>query len=110
VRVGFDAKVEFASLEAQPLIKETVTRPNELFTISYKVKNRSAKDLFARIVHRVEPQAVAQHLDIVECALLLPVRLLPGEEQEYDSTYLVRGDLPEGTKEFNVTYEFKVER
>jgi hypothetical protein len=111
VRVSFGAKVrDPASLQAHAVIKETITRPNELFTITYKVKNRSQQDLFARIVHHVEPRAAAQHLDIVECALLLPVRVLPGEEQEYASTYLVRGDLPEGTKKLNVTYEFKVER
>lgn len=111
VRVSFDAKVpDFASLEARPVIKESVTRPNELFTIAFRVKNRSPKDLFARIVHHVEPPAAAQHLDIVECALLLPIRVLSGEEQEYATTYLVRGDLPEGTKELNVTYEFKIER
>jgi hypothetical protein len=40
---------------------------------------------------------------------LLPVRLLPGEEQTYNSTYAVRSDLPDGVKNLNVTYEFKVE-
>jgi hypothetical protein len=111
VRVSFAAKMDdFAGIEAHPVTPETITRPNELFTITYRVKNRSPKDVFARIAHHVEPRAVAEHLDIVECALLLPVRVLPGEEQEYSSTYLIRGDLPEGTKELNVTYEFKVER
>jgi Cytochrome c oxidase assembly protein CtaG/Cox11 len=111
VRISFAARVnDFPDLEAHALVKETVARPNELFTIAYKVKNRSSEDFFARIVHNIEPRAAAGHLDIVECALLLPVRVLPGEEQEYASTYLVRGDLPEGTKELKVTYEFKVER
>jgi len=45
----------------------------------------------------------------VECALLLPVRLRAGEEQIFNSTYVVRGDLPDGTKVLGVTYEFKVE-
>jgi hypothetical protein len=40
---------------------------------------------------------------------LLPVRIRPGEEQIFHSTYVVRGDLPEGTKSLNVTYEFKIE-
>jgi hypothetical protein len=39
----------------------------------------------------------------------LPVRILPGEEQTYSSTYVVRGDIPDGTKSVDVTYEFKVE-
>jgi len=48
-------------------------------------------------------------LDLVECTLLLPVRLRPGEEQIYNSTYVVRGDLPDGIKSLDVTYEFKIE-
>ena len=71
--------------------------------------NRTAKQIVTRIGHRVEPQELAQFLDLVECALLLPVRVQPGEEQVYHSTYMVRGDLPDGTKTLNVIYEFKIE-
>jgi hypothetical protein len=42
-------------------------------------------------------------------ALLLPVKIPAGEEQTYSSTYVVRGDIPEGTKRIEVTYEFKIE-
>jgi hypothetical protein len=37
------------------------------------------------------------------------VRLRPGEEQTYNSTYILRGDLPDGTKHLDVIYEFKVD-
>ena len=110
VRVNFAATVPPEDgLEARPTIKETVARSGELFQIAYRVKNLSAKKISARIVHRVEPKSVAQHLDLVECALLLPVRMLPGEEKEYASTYLLQGELPDDAKELSVTYEFKVE-
>jgi hypothetical protein len=119
-RLVFDwasgVKVKFGTLlpqngliEAKPTIKETVTQPNELFTIAYRVRNLTDKEVFARITHRVEPAALTEHLDVVECGLLLPVRILPGEEQTYSSTYVVRGDIPDGTKSVDVTYEFKVE-
>jgi hypothetical protein len=111
VRVSFTTLVpQDDVIEAKPTIKETVTQPNELFTIAYHVKNLTDKEVFARITHRVEPAALTEHLDLVECALLLPVRILPGEEQTYSSTYVVRGDIPDGTKRIDVTYEFKVER
>lgn len=110
VRVGFAALVpEDGLLEVKPTIKETVTRPNELFTIGYRVKNLTDKDLFTRISHHVEPAALTEHLDLVECALLLPVKIPAGEEQTYSSTYVVRGDIPEGTKRIDITYEFKIE-
>jgi hypothetical protein len=94
---------------AEPITKETVARSADVFTVGFKVKNRSSSEIVIRIVHRVEPKDLAQYLDLVECALLFPVRLRPGEEQTYNSTYMVRGDLPDGTKNLDVTYEFKVE-
>jgi hypothetical protein len=40
----------------------------------------------------------------------LPVKILAREEQTFSSTYVVRGDIPDGTKRIDVTYEFKIER
>jgi hypothetical protein len=96
-------------IQAEPLIKETVVKSSEPFRISYKVSNRSSEALRMRIVHKVEPQELTQYLDIVECALLLPTRLDAGQQAEYSSTYLVRGDLPEKARTFNITYEFKLD-
>jgi len=110
------AQVQFAAalppgneISAEPTTKETVARSGDLFTIGFKVANPTTKEVVTRIVHRVEPKELAPYLDLVECALLLPVRVRPGEEQLFNSTYLVRGDLPDGTKTIKVTYEFKVE-
>jgi len=111
VKVHFNATVPGGDvIVARAIIKETMARPGELFTIAYKVRNRTQKDVVTRIAHHVEPNALSEYLDLVECALLLPVRLSPGEEQEYASTYLVRGDLPEGVKELGVNYEFTLDR
>ena len=97
-------------IEATPLNRETSVRANELFTIAYRVRNLSEQAIATRIVHRVEPQELRPHLDLVECALLLPVKLKPGEEREFSSTYMVRGDLPDGSKQVKVTYDFQVEK
>ena len=111
VKVGFNATVPSGGvIAAQAVITETIARPGELFTIAYRVQNRTQSNVATRIVHHVEPKELSEYLDLVECALLLPVRLSPGEEQGFASTYLVRGDLPEGVKELNVNYEFTLER
>jgi cytochrome c oxidase assembly protein Cox11 len=73
------------------------------------VRNRSHKALRTRIVHKVEPHELTQYLDIVECALLLPTLVQAGQQEEYSTTYLVRGDLPESARKLNITYEFKVD-
>ncbi len=109
VRIAFDALVpEGAGLEVSPVPKEVVIQSGELFNVAYRVKNRSKQEVSARIRHHLRPKELAQHLDLVECALFLLVRMSPGEEQEYSSTYLVRGDLPEGQRHLFVTYEFEV--
>ena len=111
LRVQYDAIVpENEAIEATPLNRETSVRANELFTIAYRVRNTSQETVATRIVHRVEPQELRQHLDLVECALLLPVKLKPGEDREFSSTYMVRGDLPDGSKQLKVTYDFKIEK
>lgn len=109
VRVSYDAVVPpTQAIDAVPVNQATTIRPSELFTIAYRVKNRTAQTISTRITHRIEPDELRQHLDIIDCALLLPVELRPGEESEFSTTYMLRGDLPEGTKELNVTYDFQV--
>jgi hypothetical protein len=113
---GAGVKVSFTTvlpsdtaISAEPLAKQTVARPSDVFTIGFRVKNRSNRAIVTRIVHRVEPKDLAQYLELVQCALLLPVQLRPGEEQTYNSTYIVRGDLPDGAERLDVIYEFKID-
>jgi Cytochrome c oxidase assembly protein CtaG/Cox11 len=96
-------------IQAEPVPRETVVKPSEPFRISYRVSNRSNKALRTRVDHKVEPQELTQYLDIVECALLLPTLIDAGEQAEYSTTYLVRGDLPESARKLSITYEFKVD-
>jgi hypothetical protein len=97
-------------IQAEPVPRETLVKSSEPFRVSYRVRNRSNQALRTRIVHKVEPQELAQYLDIVECALLLPTLIDAGQETEYSTTYLVRGDLQENARHFNITYEFKIDR
>lgn len=108
LRIAFGAKVPAAqAIEAVPIAKETSVQPNELFTVTYRVKNRTGQPIITRIIHRVEPAELKHHLEIVQCGLLLPVKLPPQKELEFTSTYMVRGDLPDGAKNLNITYEFQ---
>lgn len=86
--------------------REFVIRPGELFNVHFRIKNQSQRQIFTKIPHRVEPKELSEYLELVECGLFSPMRLLPREEREYSSTYLVRGDLPDGTRQLAVTYEF----
>jgi hypothetical protein len=96
------------AIHAEPVPEQTVVKSSEPFRISYRVTNRSSNRLRTRIVHKVEPEGMAQYLDIVECALLLPTSMDPGEQAEYFTTYFVRGDLPENARSFKIIYDFKL--
>jgi Cytochrome c oxidase assembly protein CtaG/Cox11 len=87
--------------------EDFVLQPGELFEVRLKIKNRSQQPVTARIGHGVEPQAVADYLDFVQCGFLLPVTLPAGMEQEYSGTYMLRGSLPEGVRQINLTYDFR---
>ena len=98
-----------AKIEALLPQSEVITRTGELFNLDLKIRNRGDQEMFARIGHVVEPQELADYLDLVECGFLLPVRLPRGKEEEYSSTYLLRGSIPEGVRQLVVTYDFKVD-
>jgi hypothetical protein len=111
IRVSFDASVPPGTdIEVTPVPREVVTQSGELFTIAYRVKNRARREISARIRHHVGPAELGRHLDLVDCALIIPVTLAPGASEEYSSTYAVRGDLPDGQRQLFVTYEFEVTR
>ena len=87
---------------------EVVVYPGDLFEIELRIKNRSSQPVVARIGHLIEPRDVTNFLDFVECGFLLPITLQPGKEQEYSARYLLRGGLPEGVHQLNLTYDFRL--
>ena len=109
VRIRYSALVPpTQAIAAAPINEETTVKPGDLFTIAYRVKNRTAQTITTRIIHRIEPQEIQPFLDIVECALLLPVKVLGGQESEFSTTYMVRTDFPEAVKQVNITYDFQI--
>jgi cytochrome c oxidase assembly protein Cox11 len=110
VRISLAAVVPPNGLiQAEPVPSETAVKTSEPFRVSFRVINRSSKALRARIIHKVEPQELAEYLEIVECALLLPTLIDAGQQEEYSTTYVVRGDLPESARKLNITYEFQID-
>jgi hypothetical protein len=105
VNVGFQTSIPSSvPVEAHLGHSDVVTRPGEIFKVVLNVKNTSEEHVFARIGHLVDPYGVRDYLDLVDCGFLLPVRLAPGKEEEFVSTYLLRKNLPEGVRQLTVTY------
>jgi hypothetical protein len=95
-------------LDASLSKSEAVVQPGDFFEIVLKVTNRSTQPVVARVGHLVEPREVSNFIDFVECGFLLPITLQPGKEQEYFARYLLRGGLPEGVHQLNLTYDFSL--
>jgi hypothetical protein len=106
IRVDFHSRVtDSLPIEVSWDQSEVVARPGEQFNVHFNVKNTSDKEIFTKVPHRVEPQDLAGYLELVECGIVSPIRLLPREQQKYAFTYMIRGDLPDGIKRIAVTYE-----
>jgi cytochrome c oxidase assembly protein Cox11 len=111
VKVTFKASVPSgAPVEAKVVQADVITKPGELFNISLQIRNRGKEEVRARIGHLIQPKDMADYLDLVECGFLLPVTIKPGTTEEFSSTYLLRGGLPENVRQLAVTYEFKMEK
>jgi len=97
-----------ADLDVSLSKTEIVIQPGELFEIVLRIKNRTNQPVTARIGHLVEPDNVSDYLDFVQCGFLLPVTIAPAREEQFSGTYLLRGSLPEGVRQLNLTYDFRL--
>lgn len=95
-------------IELRLVQSEVRSQPGEPFSVALHVKNTGKDAIVARIGHRVEPYEYRDHLDLLECGFLLPVRLLPGNEEQFTSTYFLRPGLPEDLQRLEVSYELVV--
>ena len=87
---------------------EIGAQPGDLFEVILRITNRTDQTVTARIGHLIEPDAIADYLDFVQCGFLLPVTIGPVQQQEFSGTYLLRGTLPEGVRQLNLTYDFRL--
>jgi hypothetical protein len=111
VRVTFDAAVDPGlPLDVKISPASIVLARGERVRVSVRARNTGARELTTRVSHRTEPATEANHLALLQCPLLVPVRLAAGEAEEYESEYLLLADVPEGVKALTVTYRFPTSR
>ena len=107
VRVRFFATApQTLRLDISITPEEALATPGERIHVTLRAANRSARDIVARVTHRIDPNAQADSLALLQCPLFIPVTLKPGQTEEFRSEYLLLKDIPADTKEFQVTYEF----
>lgn len=95
-------------LEVSLSIREVVLQPSETFEVRLSIRNNAHQAVHVRIGHLVEPSENADYLDFIQCGFLLPVTIPPGKKQGYSGTYMLRGNLPEGIRRLQLTYDFRI--
>ena len=105
IRLTFQPAIPTSS-PVQIKIEQTdvASRPGQVFRVAMKIKNTGKQTLLTRIGHLVEPHELREYLDLVDCGFILPVRLQAGKEEEFVTTYLLRGTLPDTVRQLSVTY------
>jgi hypothetical protein len=91
-------------VEATFLPPETRVTPGQAFRVTLRLTNRSPRETSLRIAHHTSPERAEDALALVQCPLLLPVRLTPGETREFVSEYLALPDFPQDVPAVQVTY------
>ena len=108
---AFDAAVDPGlPLDVKISPASIVLARGERVRVSVRARNTGTRELATRVSHRTEPATEATHLALLQCPLLVPVRLAAGEAEEYESEYLLLADVPEGVKALTVTYRFPTSR
>ena len=105
IKLTFQPAIPMSS-PVQIKIEQTdvASRPGQVFRVAMKIKNTGKQTLSTRIGHLVEPHELREYLDLVDCGFILPVRLQAGKEEEFVTTYLLRGTLPDTVRQLSVTY------
>jgi hypothetical protein len=108
VRVRFGAATAGEAVPVRVTVspEESQLRRGERVWVTVRVTNLSGRAVTARVRHRIEPEAQAHHLALLQCPLLLPVTVPAGGSEEFRSEYMLLPDLPEQTRGFEVTYAF----
>lgn len=108
IRVRFTARIlEGLPLQADPREQELRVRSGEPVQMSLRLKNGSGRDVSVRVTHVIEPKDAAPFLVLLQCPLLLPVKIPPRESQEISSSFMIAGNAPARMRDFRVTFAFR---
>ncbi|MFQ5851029.1 MAG: cytochrome c oxidase assembly protein [Candidatus Binatia bacterium] len=108
IQVLFQAEVKDGlPWQFWPVQKMVLAKPGETLQAFYRAKNLSDKPVTAKAIHIDEPKDLAEkYLEIVQCFCFIQTTLEPGEEEQFPLSFRVHWDVPDGVKQFRVTYEF----
>jgi hypothetical protein len=111
VKVAFDFSAPPSSgVEAQFSEQQIITKIGEPFQIVFKITNRSSHAVAMKIGHLIQPHAIRDHVEMIQCGLLSPMTLPPGSEQEMSSIYILTGEFPDNVKDIQINYAFNPEK
>ena len=86
---------------------EVMAKNDELFLVNVIVKNPNQYPVTFTVTHLVEPPAVTDDLQLVECGLLTPTTLEARQAKEFAMAYQLNTAAGQIHREIKLTYDFK---
>jgi hypothetical protein len=87
---------------------EVTAKNDELFLVNLRVENPNPHPVTFTVIHLVEPPAVADDLQLVECGLLTPTMLEARQEKEFAMAYQLNPAGGQTHRKVKLTYDFKL--
>jgi hypothetical protein len=108
VQVHFRTRIPAVlAVRALPEEQRILVKTGEQFQMSLRLTNTSDQELSLRAAHEIEPKAAAPFVVFVQCPLLLPVQLPPGNTRVYSSTMMIAAGASDRMEEVQVTFTFR---
>ena len=85
---------------------KVLTPRGEAVQLRLTVRNQSQEPVRLKVIHRVEPAALEQRLDLVQCGYLFAREVGGGEVDRSPVVYFVDADLPKDISQLRITMEF----
>jgi Cytochrome c oxidase assembly protein CtaG/Cox11 len=85
---------------------EILTPRGEAVRLRLMVRNHGTAPVRLQVVHRVEPEALGQQLELVQCGYLFAREVAAGEVDDSPVVYFVDEDLSKDVAQLQVTLEF----
>jgi len=108
-RVLLHSKLSDATkLEIRFAATEVMAKQDELFLVNVKIRNPGPRAVTFTVGHLLEPPAVADNLQLVECGLLTPTTLVAKQEKEFAMAYQLSASAGQIHRQVKLTYDFKI--
>lgn len=108
-RVQLESKLsDGQKLQVRFAASEVMAKSDELFLVNLTIKNPTAQAVTFSVSHLLDPAAVGEDLQLVECGLLTPTTIEARQEKEFAMAYQLNLAAGQSYRQIKLTYRFTI--